>query len=213
MNRSFSRRAAILLLALAAVGVSIWLYPSRKSWAVSRRLSDAMSNAQSVTLVEFEGRNHEVGEVLIFQRVTASHQQQEALRKVIGGWNAPIPDNALACYEPHHSIEIRRMDGSILQFEVCFSCGNFGFDSRVSPMPEVWTQPLRSIFADAGMPPRSRSEYAAMVKNHPDYERLRQKQKDIQAKDALKAAGGNAPESLKYSKEMLKYMKSREESK
>jgi predicted transcriptional regulator len=213
MKRLFSRRALIGLLALAFVLFGFVSNPSRNSREVSRQLSAAMNDARAVQFVEFEGKNHEIETELVFRRVFATPQQIDALREAIGQWYAPHPGRAMACYEPHHRVEVLRTDGTILSLEVCFMCGNYGFGDGVRSMPEVWRQPLRNVFTDAGMPPRSRAEYEAMAKNHPDYDQLVQKQNEARGRQAGETVKAGKPESQSYSEEMLEYMKSREAAK
>lgn len=220
------RRAKVILIAVLLAGIAAMilgfrLYSCRESWAVSRELSVAMKTAQSVTLVEFEGKSLEVRQELVFQRVPATTKQIDALKKATGPWFAPNPSEAMACFEPHHRVEVSNADGTVLQFNICFSCDNFSLGSHFGSLPKVWIGPLRSIFTDAGMPRRSFAEYAAMVKSHPDYEQLVRKQREIEAR--IPAAAGEASnsesqeairkirESRKYSKEMLEHMKSQAE--
>lgn len=175
-------RFAVLLMAIAAVVLGFRFCTSRGSWAVSRKLSDALNTAQSVTLVEFEESSVDVRQELVFQRVPATTKQIEALKKATGPWFAPIPSKSMACFEPHHRVEISKADGTILRFTLCFSCGNFGLGSHFGSIPEVWFGPLRNIFTDAGMPRRTFAEYETMTKNHPDYERLAREQREIEAR-------------------------------
>lgn len=210
MKRSFMRRAVVAVAVLAVALLGFAVNQSRYSWEVSRQLSAAINDAQSVTFVEFGGNKGKLGAALVFQRVAATPQQVAALRAAIGQWYAPHPGRSLECYEPHHRVEVVRADGSILLLEVCFMCGNYGFATNVRAMPEVWRKPLRDVFADAGMPPRPRTDYEAMAINHPDYDRLVQERNEIQSRQPGGAVKAGKPESQSYSKEMLEYMRSRE---
>jgi hypothetical protein len=180
----------VALLLLICVGVTALMFlvvlPTRKTWAYARWLSDAMLNARSVTIVEFE-RYLWTDRELIFQRVEASPSQIEALRVATGGWIAMKSFLQTMCFNPHHRIEVVRADGSKLQFDICFHCNNFVMgDSRASMIPASWRSGLESFFREAGMPPRE--DYSERAKQHPEYPAL---QEQIRAIDAEMVGRGS----------------------
>lgn len=210
-HRSKVIRIAVLLTGIVGLVLGFTLYPS---WAVSRKFLKAINAAQSVTLVEYQGESLEVRQELVLRRVPASAKQIEALKKAVGPWFAPIPSEFMACFEPHHRVEMSNADGSVLRFDICFACGNFSLGSHFGSTPNVWVRPLRDVFTGAGMPHRTLDEYAAMAKSHPDYEELARKQREIETRSLQSnEAIRKVPESRTYSKEILEHMKSQSESK
>lgn len=162
------RRILLLLSIVAAVAAFFFfaVIPSHKAWAHARTLSDALTNARSVTIVEFE-RGFS-GPELVFSRGPASPRDIAAFRTAIGAWYSPIPRGRATCFKPHHRVEIVRADGSVLRFEVCFHCRNFTLDdSDAVTLPTSWHDRLAQFFASVGMPPRG--DYSALAKSHPDF--------------------------------------------
>jgi type II secretory pathway pseudopilin PulG len=168
---------ALSLVAVIAALVFYVVIPSQGAWAYARTLSDALHNARSVTLVEFE--RGMFGPELVFSRVSASPQQIAALRSATGAWFAPIPTWRMNCFTPHHRVEIVRADGSYLLFEICFQCQNFTLgESRAKTMPESWRERLAQFFASAGMPPRY--DYSELAKKHPDYHLVQEAEREFE---------------------------------
>jgi hypothetical protein len=172
------RRILLLLLPVAAVAAFIFgvAIPSQMAWKSARTLSDALTDARSVTLVEFQ--QEMFGLELVFSRVPASREQIVALRTATGAWMAPIPHRSTTCYQPHHRVEIIRADGSEFRFEVCFQCQKFVMGRLGATLPESWREPLADFFTAAGMPPRK--DYSELEKNHPDYHLVEEAWRDME---------------------------------
>jgi hypothetical protein len=168
---------ALFLAIVVAVAV-VLLLPCRDAWTSSRRLSDALRSARSVTLVEFT-RGMISGE-LVFTRVAGTSDDVSRLRAATNAWFAPIPPWKALCFTPHHRVEIIRVDGSQFRFEVCFLCHNFAFDKESEiTLPAAWQKPLAAFFTSVGMPPRTIEEYQALAEKHPDYHLLDKQLRDI----------------------------------
>jgi len=176
----------IFWLLVIVLGVFSFLFflviPSLDAWSKARTLSQAMKTARSVTLVEFERSTSGRTEV-IFQRVAATPVQMDALRAAISAWYAPIPRWQMMCYGPHHRVEVMQADGSTLQFEICFHCGNFRFGGKdylgLQTLPASWKEPLARFFTEAGMAPQD--NYTARARAHPDYQRYKEDEGEADA--------------------------------
>src|SRR4051794_17210253 len=120
----FSLRRFSLLLLIPGIAAIIAFFQIRSQDTVrhARALSNALTNARSVTLIEFE--RGLVGPELVFNRLAASPQQIAALHSATGWWFAPIPRGRRNCLDPHHRVEIVRADGSTLRLDNCFHCQN-----------------------------------------------------------------------------------------
>jgi hypothetical protein len=129
---------------------------NRDEWMASRRFSRALQGARSVVLVEFAND-------IVLAHTAATPEDIAGLRRATGTWSWLLFPKAPLCFEPHHRVEVVGVDGSNLQFEVCFLCGNFVFsDDPLSPildLPPSWRKSLTSFFSSVGMPPRSAQEY------------------------------------------------------
>jgi hypothetical protein len=200
-NRISLRRIALLLLFVAAIAAFIFLVaiPSQEAWSYARTLSGALTNARSVTLIEFQ--RDILGPELVFARVAASPQQIAALRSATGAWYAPIPPRRTACFSPHHRVEIVRADGSTLRFDVCFHCNNFTLGGpHAITMPKSWRGRLARYFTSVGMPPLE--DYSALAKSHPDYHMIeeawrdldRQIEQSVTPQEYVKSRANPAPE-------------------
>src|SRR5687768_14039413 len=121
---SILRILSLLLVVGGVAGFCFFvLLPSRGAWVKSRALFQALANARSVKIVEFE--RMWIGPELVFSQVAASPAQIASLRAATGSWFAPGPPFMTMCFKPHHRVEIVRADGSEFHFEVCFLCQNF----------------------------------------------------------------------------------------
>ncbi len=132
-------RIALLLLMAGVVAAFVYfiVLPSQRAWEYARTLSDAMTDARSVTLVEFE--HGIIGREMVFKRVTATPAQIASIRSATGAWYAPIPSRTAMCFSPHHRIEVIRADGFELRFEICFQCDNFQLGEMYTiTLPASW---------------------------------------------------------------------------
>jgi hypothetical protein len=190
-----------LLFAFAAVRETV-IIPSRENWDNAQRLSDALTHARSVILVEFERDIWRTRRELVFTRVAASPAQISSLRAATGAWVASVSGRAM-CYEPHHRVEILQADGSELRFEMCFHCDNFSLGNNLAnTLPTSWRWGLIKFFTDAGMPPRK--DYSELVKNHPDYPLLLEDRRALDARweEEARALDAATKKSLNKSPEL-----------
>ena len=185
------KRYIALFLLLIAVGYAIVIIPSRENWDNAQRLSDALTHARSVSLVEFERDIWRTERELVFRRVEASPAQISSLRAATGAWVASVSGRAM-CYQPHHRVEILQADGSELRFEMCFHCDNFILgNNNANTLPTSWRWRLIKFFTDAGMPPRK--DYSELVKNHPDYPLLLEDRRALEARWEKEARALDTP--------------------
>lgn len=178
-NRFSLLRIALILLVLASVATFVFRFvlPSRAAWRYASILSNALQNARSVTLVEFQ--RDIVGPELVLSRIPASPEQIAELRAATGAWFAPIPPWRMKCFDPHHRVEIIRADGSTLRFDICFHCQNFTLgEPHAVTMPDSWHDRLSRFFTSVGMPPRD--DYSALAKNHPDYHSVEEARRKLE---------------------------------
>jgi hypothetical protein len=165
-------RIGAILVILIAILLFLLLValPSSERWAWSQTLASALSNARSVTFVEFTSArdsdaprsgSHEIE----LQRINATPEQIKSLRSAtsrffVFSYYVVIP----SCFTPHHRVEVVRRDGSAFQMEISFDCWDFRFDHRhEEPIPLSWLPLLRKFFSDLGMPPRMETTYKLMA--------------------------------------------------
>jgi hypothetical protein len=163
MSLRISRKAKLVIfkvalaLPLTALVVLIagFVIFDRDAWITSRRLSAALQNARSVVLVEYSGD-------IEIARKTATPDDISQLRNATSVWHRPFIPKTYLCFIPHHSIEIVRADGSELNCAICFLCGKFAIEERISlaPIPPYLAKPLVSFFTSMGMAPKTSDEYA-----------------------------------------------------
>jgi hypothetical protein len=164
----------IVLLGIVAVIFAFFAFvvsPSRNQWEQSRILSAALTNARSVTVVEFTPHYFEpesgtsIHDEIVFQRIIATEDQIKQLRSSTGGFiTFNIIGISAGCFTPHHRVEIVKRDGSILRFYVCFECRKFRFDKGYEQsLPSPWLPRLRQFFTSLGMPPRTDEEYEKLA--------------------------------------------------
>jgi len=132
-----------------------------EAWSASRKLSEALQNARSVTIREYAGEK-------TIARKTATPEEIARLRTATGVWFCDLtPPPGALCFEPHHTVEIIGADGSQFDFEVCFLCNGFRL-SKVpfredffyySRLPSSWDKSLASYFASVGMTPKTWKQY------------------------------------------------------
>lgn len=150
----FRALLAVLLLAFVVL-ICGFLFFDRDAWITSRRLSVALQNARSVVLVEYSGD-------IEIARKTATPDEISRLRNAVGVWPRPFVPKTYLCFVPHHSIEVVRADGSELNCAICFLCGNFAIEERISlaPIPPYLAKRLASFFTSVGMAPKTYDEYS-----------------------------------------------------
>lgn len=172
---SLLTRVLLSAVVLAALGylVAGWLQPSFRMRAIGRSIEEALRNARSVTLVEFEEFWLPENPELIFQKVPATHEQIESLIRISRQW-APLPIEHTMCFEPHHRVEIVQENGSEVRLPICFHCHNFRWNGSENNLPESWRQSLVQFFTKAGMQPRE--DYSALLEKHPGYPRIKKLQ-------------------------------------
>ena len=152
--------AALLLTTTSVRDGALFLafdsYSSYTTWLNSRRVASALDGARHVELVEF------IGEVEITRRV-ATPDEIRRLRGAISMWPHPFDAKGLAylCFDPHHSIEIIRSNGSRLECKICFLCKEFSLDEgpTFALLPSYLEGPLSSFFDSVGMSPKTSEEY------------------------------------------------------
>ena len=131
--------ALFLLLFLVSFLVRVTVILEQRVGQCAERLSNALTNARSVSLVEFERDIWRTERELVFKRVASSPAQISLLRAATGAWVASVSARAM-CYQPHHRVEIIRADGSEFHFEICFHCDNFDLgDGRTQTLPTSWS--------------------------------------------------------------------------
>jgi hypothetical protein len=158
---------AILLVPIALVVGGV-MYLNRDTWKSSYRLSNALRNARSVSFNEFTPT--ESGPLVLARRA-ATADDISRFRRAASPWFLPFEPNYALCFEPHHSVEIVRADGTELTFLVCFLCENFSVGTLDGPAGEVplppsWDDSLRSFFTSIGMAPKTGEEYSALEFYH-----------------------------------------------
>src|SRR2546423_7174820 len=166
----FRLLVAVLLLALV-LGITRIVFLDRDAWICSRRISTALKGARTVTLTEYVPGK-------LIARKTATPDEIARLRSAASKWFRPFRPDVSVCWEPHHSVEIVRADGSEVTVEICFLCGKFGFlsdDESVVPIPPSVNQSLTAFFTSIGMRPKSYEEYLAMEPStgEPDNEKAK----------------------------------------
>jgi len=165
-------RVGLLLAVLVAIALFLLLValPSSERWAWSQTLSTALSNASSVTFVEFTTyRGSDTSETppreVVLQRIAATPEQIKGLRSAtsrffVFSYYTVIP----GCFHPHHRVEVIRRDGSRFQMELSFDCWDFRFDQKhEEAIPLSWLPLLRQFFSDLGMPPHTEAIYEQLA--------------------------------------------------
>jgi hypothetical protein len=134
---------------------------NRTEWTSSRYLSQALKNAQSVTIEEYAGTTTIGRKVL-----TAAEIGQ--LLSATSIWFCDLEAKAFLCFEPHHRVEIVRANGSQLNLAVCFLCKKVlvtkepfkeGDLFLYGTLPSSWEKSLTSFFTSVGMTPKTGDEY------------------------------------------------------
>jgi hypothetical protein len=157
----FATLAIVLLAVVAATGLMFAdrFLGVRTTWLASWRLARALDTAREVVLTEY------VGEVEIARKV-ARPDEISRLRKTVTIWPRPFDSRAFLCFEPHHSIEIVRSNGSKFECNVCFLCEQFATsdgtgEDRIlfASLPAYMASPLASFFTSMGMAPKTDKEY------------------------------------------------------
>ncbi|HEX4630320.1 MAG TPA: hypothetical protein VH188_05095 [Chthoniobacterales bacterium] len=154
--------SAVILVSAIAVVFGGLAYLERDTWKTSSRISKALRNARSVTLVEFARQS-------VLARKTATPEDVVRFQHALSPWFLPYAPPGALCSVPHHRVEIVSADGTELTFFVCFLCGNFyveptAIDASTGgavDLPPSWEKPLTSFFASIGMRPKSDEEYRA----------------------------------------------------
>lgn len=162
-------RLAIALVACIIVHfiVVYVVLPSREQWLKSQALSNALSDASLVSILEFtpfyfdSDAEEIIRKEVVLQRVIGTDAQIKQLRAATRSFVVLETSFVVrGCYTPHHRVEGVGRDGSTFRLDVCLSCRNFSFDKyQIEPIPPSWLPRLRQFFIDAGMPPRSDQEY------------------------------------------------------
>lgn len=119
------------------------------TWNASATISNALDNAKSVVLVEF----NEGGDTT---RVAAGPDEVAELRRATTRWLVPSGPEGALCFDPHHRVDVVRADGSQFHFIICFECRNFQLDSPrtgIVGLPYPWRKSLTTFFRSAGMKP------------------------------------------------------------
>jgi len=127
----------------------------RNTWTAWHRVSAALHNARTVTLVEHVGKTE-------LARKTATPEEISRLQKAVSSWWYPFFGGVgYLCYDSNHSIRIALADGSELECAISFECERFLTDDETIPpasMPPHIYKPLAAFFASLGMK-RSDEEY------------------------------------------------------
>lgn len=150
MKKVFFKVLLAASCALVILVILCIIQNDRSTWTAWYRVSVALREARSVTLVEFVGKTD-------LARRTATSEEISRLRKAISRWWYPFFGGGFLCYNSHHRIEIVRTDGSALECFVCFECETFITDDATIPtasLPPHIYKPLASFFASVGMKPR-----------------------------------------------------------
>lgn len=156
---------AVLLVMIVAIPALVYRHSivgitlaNRDAWMSSRRLSTALKGARAVTLIEYVPGK-------LIARKTATPDEITRLQSAASKSFRPFRPDIFGCWEPHHSLDIVRADGSDVIVEICFLCGKFGFlsdDESVVPLPPSLTKSLTLFFTSVGMRPKTYEEYLAM---------------------------------------------------
>jgi hypothetical protein len=160
--------AVLIAIVLAPLAVGGLMYLVGDTWKSSYRLSNALRNARSVSFVEYQGG--ESGSFVLVRR-EATADDISRFRRATSPWFLAYKPNTMLCFEPHHSVDIVRSDGTELRFLVCFLCENFavctpddGSAGREVALPPSWDKSLRSFFTSIGMAPKTAEEYAKLYR-------------------------------------------------
>ena len=153
-----------VMLVLSLLGVAILIAGfallDRQTWAVSRRLSEALDGARSVTLVEYENN-------LEISRRSASPDEISQLRNMTRNWWRPfVPTSGYLCFEVHHRIEIVKADGAESNAAFSFLCEQFVIENESTPvpLPHYLKELFAAFFTSAGMAPKTYDEYRDIKK-------------------------------------------------
>lgn len=150
----------MLGIAAALTTGRVWLI-NHQAWLSSRHLSQALQHARSVTLVEYAGNT-------TIARKTLTADEIGRLRTATSIWFCDLEPRGALCFEPHHTVEIVRADGSGLDFDVCFLCRNILVTKEpfqegdlfvYGTLPSSWDKSLSLFFTSAGMRPKTGDEY------------------------------------------------------
>lgn len=151
-------RVLFALPFLAVVLVAVFVFLDRDTWATSRRLSEALQNARSVTLVEY-ARSIDIN------RRPATPDEISRLRNITRKWWRPfLPTSGYLCFEAHHRVEIVNADGSESVSAVSLLCEQFMIEDESTPvpLPRYLKESLTAFFTSAGMAPKTYDEYRAI---------------------------------------------------
>lgn len=144
----------VLLLGYFAVPSTVDLV--RLRW----RVAAALKQARTVRLEEFQGYSH--------RRVLSSVELKSeeigaALAALPYAPDLSCPGLAKMCaFIPHHRIVAVAPDGTTMNLELCFTCGDLSLKSSadspasVMAMPFAWWPLLHRLFAGHGIPVRAR---------------------------------------------------------
>jgi hypothetical protein len=148
----------LVLLLLAVVLIAVFVFLDRDTWTTSRRLSEALQSARSVTLVEY-AKNIDI------IRRPATPDEIRRLRNITRKWWRPfLPTSGYLCFEAHHRIEIVNADGSQSSSAISFLCEQFIIENESTPvpLPRYLKEPLTAFFTSARMAPKTYDEYRAI---------------------------------------------------
>lgn len=147
----------VSFFAIAILGAR-FVYLDRDAWICSRKLSKALRGARAVTLTEYtSGR-------IIAEKI-ATPDEIVRLQNAANKGLSPFWPNTSLCWEPHHSLQIIRADGSEVTVEICFLCGKFGFlsdNEPVVPIPGPLNRSLTEFYTSVGMRPKTYEEYLSI---------------------------------------------------
>lgn len=156
MKKTLFRILLVLLLLASVVLIAGIVFLDRDAWISSRRLSTALKDARTVVLLEYSG------DVEIARRI-ATPDEISRLRTATNWWPRPFRPSFYLCFEPHHSIEIVRADGSEVNCAICFLCDKFSIsienESSLPTLPPYLAKSLASFFTSVGMAPKTHEEY------------------------------------------------------
>ena len=141
-----------LIIGVVVAGVILDL----DSWRSCGRLRADLEGARAVTMEEYvRGKT--------IARKVATPDEIVRLQNASRTWRRPFYPDVANCFVPHHDLEITRSNGSKVIVQICFLCGQFGFQSDEKPvavaLPPSLSGALTVFFTSVGMKPKTYEEY------------------------------------------------------
>jgi hypothetical protein len=149
----FSMLSIVIIL---AIGVLILV--DRQAWICGRRLSEALQDGETVTLVECAGDKE------IARKIATASEIYQLRRALSSWWHPFFPPSITFSFVPNHRIEVVQRDGSKVSGSISFVCEQFLIDDETvaAPLPPHLHKSLSSVFISAGMAPKTYDQYKAL---------------------------------------------------